>query len=239
MWRVDTCDNADGLGALDDMSIDHVITDPPYSKRTHKAVRRASLTGETGISRNVDLGFESLTAETQTRCAREFARIARRWILVFCDHEGSTGWREAFINAGLDYVRTGIWLKLGSTPQFTGDRPATGHECIVIAHRKGRKRWNGGGKHGVWKCPIVLNHGPKEARVHTTQKPLALMESLIRDFTDPGDLILDPFCGSGTTLVASRKLGRNAIGMERDPTYAEVARKRIKESREQTEMFPT
>lgn len=255
--HTDCMDAELGLPSLADQSVDHVITDPPYSEHTHKAQRQGatqyheSASGKrcAEFNRVRDLGFEYLGTDLRLACAEHFARIARRWVLVFCDHEGSHGWAKDLANAGLDYVRTGIWRKLGSTPQFTGDRPATGHECIVIAHRKGRKKWNGGGKHGVWTHPIVLNRGKKQPRLHTTQKPLALMEELVRDFTDPGDLILDPFAGSGTTIVAAKRYGRNAIGMERDEKYAKVAAQRVaatskdlfatapQPSREQTAMF--
>ena len=71
-----------------------------------------------------------------------------------------------------------------------------------------------------------------------TEKPLSLMEKLIRDFTDPGDLILDPFAGSGTTGVAAIRLGRRFIGWERDPKYHAIAVKRLEDAKEQFEIFP-
>lgn len=74
------------------------------------------------------------------------------------------------------------------------------------------------------------------AHEHPTQKPISLMQALVRDFTDPDDLILDPFAGSGTTGVACRRLGRRFIGWERDPKYAEIARSRIDAAREQLAM---
>jgi DNA modification methylase len=70
---------------------------------------------------------------------------------------------------------------------------------------------------------------------HQTQKPLALMETLVRLFSDPGELILDPFAGSGTTGVAAVRLGRRFLGWEMNPEYAEIARKRIAAAREQLE----
>jgi len=68
-------------------------------------------------------------------------------------------------------------------------------------------------------------------------KPPALMESLVRDFTDPGELICDPFAGSGTTGVACLRLGRRFIGWERDPKYHAVAVKRLRAAREQLRFF--
>lgn len=68
---------------------------------------------------------------------------------------------------------------------------------------------------------------PTAGKVHPTQKPVALMEYLIRTYTNPGDMVLDNTCGSGTTLVAAINTGRNAIGIERDPTYFRIAQERI------------
>lgn len=83
--------------------------------------------------------------------------------------------------------------------------------------------------HAVWSVPIVLDRGRNGARLHTTQKPDSLMRSLVDLFTDPGETILDPFAGSGTTLVAAAYLGRRAIGVEREERYCEVIAKRLEE----------
>jgi site-specific DNA-methyltransferase (adenine-specific) len=166
--------------------------------------------------------------------------MARRWVLTFSDVESCHLWRDDLVECGLEYVRTGAWVKIGATPQFTGDRPAAGFETITIAHPKGRKHWNGGGRHGIWReveepdlvyeVPIVLNRSHSEPRVHTTQKPLKLMLNLVGDFSDGGETILDPFAGSGTTLVAAKMLGRKVIGIERGERYCELAAKRIKQA---------
>jgi hypothetical protein len=82
--------------------------------------------------------------------AAHFARLARRWVLVFSDFESAHLWRHDLEGAGLEYVRTGIWHKGNGAPQFTGDRPAVPGEAIVICHTHGRKRWNGGGHQAWW-----------------------------------------------------------------------------------------
>lgn len=253
----DCLDPVTGLASLPDKSVDHVITDPPYDEHTHKAGRRGETTfsgdagnGGASLSRARALGFDALKPEQMIELGAQFARISKRWIAVFCSIEmigdsakdNGCGWRASLERSGLQYIRTAAWHKLGSTPQFTGDRPAQAIEAVVLAHPRGRKRWNGGGKHGFYEFPIVLNRGSATPRLHTTQKPLELMLSIVEDFTDPGDVVLDPFSGSGTTGLACRILGRDFIGWERDVSYHGIATRRMsgeeaKPSPEQTSLF--
>ena len=227
---------------------DHFIADPPYSEHVHGAVRSSVMRendrgGRYGadVRRNVDLGFGSLTEELRYFLATEAARLTRRWVLVFSDTEGAHLWAEELEAAGLDYVRTGAWIKRGSTPQFSGDRPASGHESITICHPKGRKRWNGGGSHAVWDVPIVLNRAraDKSERVHPTQKPLVLMAQLVEQFTDPGELILDAVAGSGTTGVAAKRLGRRAVLIEEQEAHCESAAIRLQNEQPQLSFTET
>lgn len=229
-------------------AVDHFIADPPYSERVHGAARsrRMQSANDRGgrygadLRRNVDLGFEALTDELRHFLAAEAARLTRRWVLVFSDTEGAHLWADALEAQGLDYVRTGAWVKRGSTPQFSGDRPATGHEAVTICHPKGRKRWNGGGAHAVWDVPIVLNRSRahKSERVHPTQKPQRLMEELVVQFTDVGEVILDPTAGSGTTGVAAKRHGRRAILVERDERHCEAAATRLQREHESVALVP-
>jgi 16S rRNA G966 N2-methylase RsmD len=221
--------HADCLDVLPKLEkVDHVITDPPYSEWVHAKVRRGGSMHATNktpvISSAAVLGFDAMDAKTRVAIGSEVGRLVRRWVLVFSDVESRSDWAYVLVNDGrLEYVRCGAWVKLGATPQFTGDRPASGFEAVTICHPKGRKRWNGGGAHALWSYPVVNGVG----RVHTTQKPEPLMAELVSLFTDPGDLILDPFGGSGTTAVAAKRLGRRCILIEREEKYCEVAAKRL------------
>jgi len=238
-------DYHDVLPALS--SVAHVICDPPYSEHVHGAARSRVMSandhgGRYGadLRRNVNLGFEHLQADDREFLAAEFARLADRWVLVFSDVEGGHAWRTDLATAGLDYVRTGAWIKRGSTPQFSGDRPATGFEAVTIAHPKGRKRWNGGGAHAVWDVPIVLNRArsEKSERVHPTQKPLVLMRMLVTQFTDEGEVILDPTAGGGTTGVAAKFEGRKAILIESQEQHCEASAKRLEAVEPQLVLAP-
>ena len=217
-------------------AVDHIICDPPYSPATHKSVRSRRMSandrgGRYGadLRRQVDLGFDHITPDDMAFLAGEFARLAARWVLVFSDVESDHLWRAQMVDAGLGYVRTGAWVKRGSAPQFSGDRPATAFESITICHPSGRKRWNGGGRHALWDVPIVLNRAraDKSERVHPTQKPEVLMRHLVCDFTDPGEVVLDATSGSGTTGVAAKVEGRRAVLIEQAEAHCETTAKRL------------
>lgn len=222
------CLNPAGLPSLPDESVDVCITDPPYSDHVH-ASQRSGTTATRQIFTTRELGFDHLTDEVRRGVARELARLVRRWVLVFTDIESSHLWREDLQAAGLEYVRTGIWHKRNGAPQFTGDRPAVAAEEIVICHPKGRKHWNGGGAQAFWEYDIVMDrrHNGVEQRVHTTQKPIALMRELFRLFSEPGELIVDPFAGSATTLRAAKDLDRKSIGWELQVNYCKLAARRL------------
>jgi hypothetical protein len=233
------------------VSVDHVITDPPYSEHVHSKSRSGSReralhsgSGKKGVkggarhfkcsfSRAAEFGFDALAPEVRSAAAGLFRQVALRWSIVFSNVEMAGDWRRDLEAAGLDYVRTMAWVKLAATPQFTGDRPAAGFETMTLAHPHGRKRWNGGGKQGVYTCRVAGNQpGGDGVRVHTTQKPEDLMLDLVRDFTDPGEVVLDAFAGSATTGIACLRLGRRFIGIEKDPHYFKVACDRLRAEEE-------
>lgn len=213
--------------------VDHVVTDPPYSEHVHSKRRRggAEWPGQSGFiadySRASDLGFDAIDAATRHLAASHLGQWVGRWVLVFTNAEGQSAWERDLVDAGLEHVRVGAWVKVNCTPQFTGDRPAQGFEAVEIAHPAGRKRWNGGGSPAVWHHPVAIDRSQDGSRFHPTQKPLTLMRELVTLFTDPGDLVLDPFMGSGTTLVAARLEGRRAIGIELEERWCEVAVRRL------------
>lgn len=223
-----------GMRGMETDSVAHVVTDPPYAPRSMKNMRTADMIQRRdGEVRS--FGYAALTPKTRADAAVEFARLARRWVLVWCDIESAQAWRDDLESAGLEYVRTGVWVREHGAPQFSGDRPAQGVETCVIMHGWERKRWRGGGRPAAWVGSIVNSAHP--SRVHSSPKPEWLMEALISDFTDPGELVLDPFAGSGTTLVACKRLGRKAIGFEKDPIFHAAAVKRIEAARQQGEFF--
>jgi len=170
-----------GMAGLADKSVGVSLADPPYFEQTDQGFRSGSAPDEYR-----GFGFEPLTIEIARQLAAQYARITKRWTILFSDDYGARVWPDILVAAGLEYIRTGVWVRKGA-PQMCGDRPACGWEPILIAHPKGRKSWHGGGKDAVWMFPIVQG----AQRCHPTQKPLALMRALVSDFTDPGELVLD------------------------------------------------
>jgi len=205
-------------------SVDHVIMDPPFEVEAHTLQRRTKPAGRQNHTGNcievLPLPFAAIDEALRADVAREIARLVRRWLLTFCQIEASQTWRAAFEAHGLVYRRTCLWIKPDGMPQYSGDRPGMGYETFVAMHAPGASRWNCGGRHGVW----VVNKGePGGAQPHPTTKPLLLMSALVAAFTDPGDLVLDPFAGSGTTGRACKDLGRRCIMIEKEERYCEIA----------------
>jgi DNA modification methylase len=200
--------------------VDAVVTDPPYGQVTHAGARSANSLDRTTID------FGSITSIDLTSLCRALTVLAERWVVMTCE------WRHAAAleASGVPLIRLGVWIKPNGAPQFTGDRPGTGWEAVALLHREGKKRWNGGGHHAVWTCPI-------EQGEHPTQKPIRLVSEWVRSFSDPGEIILDPFMGSGTTGVAAINMGRKFIGIEIEERYFSIACRRIEEAARQPDMF--
>jgi hypothetical protein len=207
--------------------VDHVITDPPFEAEAHTQQRRVKRGG--GVMELEPLEFPPITAWERAYASSAFHSLARRWVLVFCQVEGAPLWRASCETVGLIYKRTCLWVKRDGMPQYSGDRPGMGYETFVAMHKPGASRWNGGGKHGVYDVPKGAD-GALGKNPHPTQKPEALLLQLVADFTNEGETILDAYSGSGTTLVAAKRLGRKAIGIEMNERFCEVAANRLRQS---------
>lgn len=231
-WSVIQADCLELLREMPDACVDVTITDPPYDEHTHKNLRNCYTDGakakdlrEAGQAytgtrvKKIDPGFAPLVSY---EFAAELVRVTRRWVLCFSALEQLGDYKQAL---GKAWIRSGIWRKCQAAPQLSGDRPANSCEGIVIAHREGKKRWNGHGKHAFWQASRERGE-----RHHPCQKPVDLMSELIGLFSEPGETVFDPYAGSGSTGVAAIKAGRHFLGIEKEATWVETANKRLAEA---------
>jgi DNA modification methylase len=218
-----------------------VITDPPYARDVYVRAARVPAEGAGTRIGRTDRGIHDIKDGALARMsagdigcideqlepvAEHIARLILRWAVVFSDAETTWRWRAALEGQGLRYARTGAWVKPDAMPQMSGDRPAVGFEPATICHAQGKMRWNGGGRPAVWTHGTCKVNRPD----HPCPKPESLMRELVELFTDPGETILDPFMGSGTTLVAAKRLGRKAIGIELEEKYCAIAAERLRQN---------
>lgn len=213
------------------ITADCVISDPPYEDELHNAIGR--IRRNDGRSMIQDLGFSGINAD-RSLISRLCVEMSAGWIILFTLAEGVRAWRDDLRGAGAKWDTTLAWIKPDASPRFNGQGAARGFENAVTCWAgKGYRSWNGGGKRGVYThCVNVRRDGG-----HPTEKPVPLMMDIIADFTQKDQLICDPFAGSGTTGVAAVRLGRRFIGIEIEPKYYDIARRRISDALKQPDLF--
>ena len=228
-------DCIDVLGRVgSSVNIDHVITDPPYEQLMQDLHASVKLRRTDGGNERKELNFAGINEIRQP-----FIELIRQhnhgWLLAFCNVEGVWHWREALLANGLKFKTTCIWNKPDATPKLNGQGPALAYECITTTWcGKGHSRWNGGGKRGVFSH---LTNNADRSGMHPTEKPVSLMRELVSLFSNSGDLVCDPFMGSGTTGIASVKSGRKFLGVEINPIYFDLACRRIQKALDAPDMF--
>jgi site-specific DNA-methyltransferase (adenine-specific) len=191
--------------------VDAVITDPPFSDNTHDNAK----------SNRGGSGAKAIDFKAIDSLLRDLGPLCDGWVIANMD------WRhiaqlEFTPNSAFELVRFGVWVKTNPMPQISADRPANGWDGIAYMYPRGKKKqWEGGGCHGNWIGPVVTDGA------HPTGKPVEMVQTWVMRFTPLKGTILDPFMGSGTTLVAAKNLGRKAIGIEIEERYCEIAAKRL------------
>lgn len=209
--------------------VDSVITDPPYEEQAHKPMKRTRAKLEGRVD-NSDLDFNPMDTETREFLTRWSAENVSRWGLFFCQVEAVYIWKAALEAAGASWDRAWAWVKPDSAPRFNGQGPAQAFECIASAWcGAGARSWNGGGARNVITCNVTSGRYGG----HPTEKPLPVMRRLIAAYTSPGEIILDPFMGSGSTGVVAVQDNRQFVGVEKDPKYFDLACRRIDEAQRQ------
>lgn len=220
MIRILHGDCREVLRTLPDASVDAIVTDPPYGIHAKFGTQRDG-DGRVGTR---TMQFEWDTGEA----IREAIRVLKRpgAAFVFTGFDTAELAREALRAAGM-VVKPYCWVKTCPPPAMRGNWWPSGFELAMYAYDAGAWFGDTDIKRSNVFVGDSLRAGNAEREGHPTQKPLSIMAHVIRSIVPPGGCVLDPFCESGTTLVAAKKLDRSAIGIELNEDYIEIARRRI------------
>jgi modification methylase len=233
------------LGKLPGGSVDLVFADPPYNLQLERDLLRPNNTKVDGVD---DAWDKFASFSDYDRFARAWLAECRRllkpdgaiWVIGSYHNIFRLG--AALQDLGFWIQNDVVWRKVNPMPNFRGKRFTNAHETLIWAGRdaKSRVTFNYAAMKALnddvqmrsdWLFPICA--GPERLKdgagrkAHPTQKPEALLHRLLLATTNPGDLVLDPFFGTGTTGAVARRLGRRWLGIERDRDYAAAAEERI------------
>jgi len=238
-------DSIEEMNKLPARSIDAIFADPPYNLQLGGELHRPNNTKVDAVTDDWDQ-FDSFAQYDQF--TRDWLLAAKRllkddgalWVIGSYHNIFRIG--SILQDLGYWILNDVVWRKTNPMPNFRGRRFTNAHETLIWAAKSkdSKYRFNYDAMKSLnedlqmrsdWLLPIC--NGPERIKgddgkkAHPTQKPESLLHRVIMSSTEMGDVILDPFFGSGTTGAVAKKLGRDFIGIERDKTYKKVADKRI------------
>ena len=233
------------MNTLPEASVDLIFADPPYNLQLKGDLHRPDNSRVDAVDDAWDQ-FDSFKVYDQF--TRAWLKAARRllkpngaiWVIGSYHNIFRVG--TTLQDAGFWILNDVVWRKSNPMPNFRGKRLTNAHETLIWASRaegakytfnyEALKALNEGVQmRSDWVLPICTGHERLKdaggAKAHPTQKPEALLHRVLLAATNPGDLVLDPFFGTGTTGAVARMLGRDFIGIERDEGYVRVAQARL------------
>lgn len=232
------------LAALPENSVDLIFADPPYNLQLSKALYRPNLTKVDAVDDGWDKfsdfkSYDEFTRGWLSATQRVLKDTGTIWVIGTYHNIYRVG--SILQDLGFWILNDILWLKNNPMPNFRGVRFTNAHETMIWAQKKKGARYTFNHKsmkalnddlqmRSDWTLPLVTGKNRIRAngtKAHSTQKPEALLYRVIMSASNPGDVVLDPFFGSGTTGAVAKKLGRTWIGIERDKKYIKVAQKRI------------
>ena len=230
MLKINEVYNMDCMEAiklLDDNSIDLVVMDPPYLLNLNKIKNTSSINNYANELMGLKDGFDLKVLDML------IPKMKKINMYIYCSKRQVKDLIEYFINKDCNYEIL-TWHKQNPSPLINNNYlPDT--EYVIFAREKGVKLY--GSYHTKRKYYISgVNQIDKKKYKHPTIKPLPFIENHIINSSREGDLILDCYCGSGTTLVGAIKTNRNFIGFEINKTYYEIAKQRVAEALRQKEL---
>lgn len=232
------------LATLPEKSVDLIFADPPYNLRLQNELVRPNQTRVAAVDDDWDKfdslqAYDDFTRAWLSACRRVLKDEGTLWVIGSYHNIYRVG--SILMDLGYWTLNDVIWHKTNPMPNFRGTRFTNATETLIWAqkHKGARytfnyhamKRLNGDKQMpNVWHIPVCA--GAERLRIdgrkaHSTQKPEALLYRVILASSNSGDVVLDPFFGSGTTGAVARRLKRHWIGIEREPTYVRIARQRI------------
>ena len=242
------CGNCiDIMRGMPDASVDAVFADPPYNLQlgAKTLYRPEDQTAARAVRDEWDSfesneAYDEFTRAWMRECKRILKPTGAMWTIGSYHNIFRVG--TILQDMGFWILNDIVWVKTNPMPNFRGTRFTNAHETLIWAtptktgkytfNYETMKRLNGGKQmRSDWDMNICLGEerlkGTDGKSLHNTQKPLDLLRRVILASTKPGDVILDPFMGSGTTAAAAREMGRQFIGIEQNATYVEAARDRV------------
>jgi modification methylase len=234
------------LAKLPSASVDLVFADPPYNLQLQGDLKRPDDSRVDAVDDDWDKfssfsAYDDFTRAWLLSCRRVMKPNATLWVIGSYHNIFRVG--SILQDLGFWILNDVIWRKSNPMPNFRGRRFTNAHETLIWASREpGGKGYTfnyealKAGNEDVqvrsdWTLPLCTGEerlkGADNKKLHPTQKPEALLARVILSSSRPGDLVVDPFCGTGTTGAVARRLGRRFFGTERDSSYAEAARARI------------
>ncbi len=238
-------DCVERMNALPENSVDLIFADPPYNLQLKGDLHRPDNSRVDAVDDAWDQ-FSSFAA--YDKFTREWLAAARRilkpngaiWVIGSYHNIFRVG--ASLQDAGYWILNDVVWRKSNPMPNFRGKRLTNAHETMIWASKSEGAKYTfnyealkalneGVQMRSDWVLPICNGHerlkDSNGDKAHPTQKPEALLYRVLVGATNPGDVVLDPFFGTGTTGAVAKKLGRNFIGIEREEAYREVAQARI------------
>ncbi|WP_439551896.1 site-specific DNA-methyltransferase [Falsiroseomonas sp.] len=233
------------LRRLPPASVHAVFADPPYNLQLRGELRRPDDSIVDGVDDAWDqfsdfAAYDAFTREWLTECRRVLRKDGTLWVVGSYHNVFRLG--TAMQDLGFWLLNDVIWRKANPMPNFRGRRFTNAHETLIWAARgaESRYRFNYAAMKSLnddvqmrsdWYFPLCTGaerlRGEDGKKLHPTQKPEALLHRVLVSCTQPGEVVLDPFLGTGTTAAVAKRLGRRFIGIERDEGYAAAARARI------------
>ena len=234
------------LRSLPDKSVDLVFADPPYNLQLGGELLRPDNSKVDAVDDEWDqfesfAAYDRFTREWLTECRRVLKDEGAIWVIGSYHNIFRLG--VAMQDLGFWVLNDIIWRKANPMPNFKGTRFTNAHETLVWAAKsREQKRYTFNydalkafnedvQMRSDWHLALCTGEERlKDAegnKAHPTQKPEALLHRVLLASSKPGDIVLDPFFGTGTTGAAARRLGRHYIGIEREESYAKVAEARI------------